>query len=148
MSNEAKSSLLGDAKHYWQLWDDDFDTVLQKVAGILEKSIHDANPSASFQLLKAQVNQLATKTEGQPSLRRQMTALLATATRRMDSSELNKEQLRVLQEIVKRLKGTISNFEEIMECKRFLEQVGINVRPNLGYGAEVWAHLVKDEDFL
>jgi len=54
----------------------------------------------------------------------------------------------VLQEIVKRLKGTISNFEEIMECKRFLEQVDINVRPNLGYGAEVWARLVKDEDFL
>lgn len=40
------------------------------------------------------------------------------------------------------------DFEEIMECKRFLEQVDINVRPNLGYGAEVWARLVKDEDFL
>jgi len=148
MSNEAKSSPLGDAKHYWQLWDDDFDTVLQKVAGILEKSIHDANPSASFQLLKAQVNQLATKTEGQPSLRRQMTALLATATRRINHVELNREQLRVLQEIVKRLKGDIEDFEEIMACEKLLEQVKIDVLPNLGYGAEVWPRLVKDEDFF
>ncbi|MBC8233954.1 hypothetical protein H8E77_30770 [bacterium] len=35
-----------------------------------------------------------------------------------------------------------------MECKRLLEQVDINVCPNLGYGAEVWARLVKDEDIF
>jgi len=125
-----------------------FDAILQGVAETLEKLIHDVNPTSGFQVFKNQVNRLAAKTEGQPSLRRQMTALLATATRRINSSELKKEQLRTLQEIVKRLKGTISDFEEIMECKRFLERVDINVRPNLGYGAEVWARLVKDEDIF
>ena len=128
--------------------DDNFDIILQKVAETLEKLIHDVNPTVGFQTFKAQVKRLASETKGQPSLRRQMTALLATATRRINSSELTKEQLRVLQEIVKRLKGTISDFEEIMECERLLEQVNVNVLPNLGYGAEVWARLVKDEDIF
>ncbi len=126
----------------------DFDTALQKVAEILEKSIHDTNPATSFQILKAQVNLLASKTEGQPNLRRQMTALLATATRRINPVELNREQLRVLQEIVKQLKGDIEDFEDIMACEKLLEQVKIDVLPDLGYGAEVWARQVKDEDFF
>jgi len=125
-----------------------FDIILQKVAETLEKLIHDVNPTAGFQVFKIQVNRLASETKGQPSLRRQMTALLATATRRINLSELAKKQLRVLQEIVKRLKGTISDFEEVMECERLLEQVSVNVLPNLGYGAEVWARLVKDEDIF
>ena len=37
---------------------------------------------------------------------------------------------------------------EIMACERLLEQVKINVLPNLGYGAEIWSRLVKDEDFF
>ena len=125
-----------------------FDIILQEVFETLEKLIHDVNPIAGFQTFKTLVNRLAAGTEGQPSLRRQMTALLATATRRINSVELNREQLRVLQEIVKRLKGEIEDFEEIMACEKLLEQVKIDVLPNLGYGAEVWARLVKDEDFF
>ena len=117
-----------------------FDIILQEVFETLEKLIHDVNPIAGFQTFKTLVNRLAAGTEGQPSLRRQMTALLATATRRINSVELNREQLRVLQEIVKRLKGEIEDFEEIMACEKLLEQVKIDVLPNLGYGAAPTTH--------
>jgi len=98
--------------------------------------------------LKSQVKTLSSHTAGQPKYRRQLTALLAAALRRITPQLLNSERLIALKHITEQILTLKEpSFEDVVEIQRKLDAVQIDVRIRLGKHADEFIRLMKEERY-
>jgi hypothetical protein len=90
----------------------------------------------AFAALDETVDALSARTAGQERHRRYLTALLATALRRLDSQRITQAQLAVLQEVVECLTNERPSFEDVRACAAALEEVGIDTLHSYGAATE------------
>jgi len=130
-----------------------FEKQLGKVKDTLERLIEqlrygDNAFSEGFFQLKSQVKILSSYTAGQPKYRRQLTALLAAALRRIIPQSVNGEQLLAIKQITEQI-STLKepSFDDVFAAQHKLDAVQIDVNIRLGKRADEFIRLMKEERY-
>ena len=130
-----------------------FEKQLGKVNDTLERLIEqprygDYAFSEGVLQLKSQVKNLSGCTAGQPKYRRQLTALLAAASRRISPESINGEQLIALKQITEQISTLREpSFDDVSAAQHKLEAVQIDVNIRLGKRADEFIRLMKEERY-
>jgi len=130
-----------------------FEKQLCEVKDTLETSIEKVRtgenslPESILQL-KSQVKTLSDCTAEQPKYRRQLTALLAAASRRIILQSVYNEQLIALKQITEQILTLKEpSFEDVVEAQHKLDAVQIDVHIRLGKRADEFIRLMKEERY-
>ncbi|MBM3236249.1 hypothetical protein FJZ31_08120 [Candidatus Poribacteria bacterium] len=129
-----------------------FEGQLGKVKDTLEQLTEqlrsDNSFSEGFFQLKSQVKTLSRYTAGQLKYRRQLTALLAAALRRITPKLVNGEQLIALKQITEQI-ATLREplFDDVLAAQHKLDAVQIDVNIRLGKRTDEFIRLMKEERY-
>jgi len=130
-----------------------FEKQLREVKDTLETSIkkvrtgENSLPESILQL-KSQVKTLSNCTAEQPKYRRQLTALLAAALRRITPQSVKNKQLIALKQITEQILTLKElTFEDVVEAQHKLDAVQIDVHIRLGKRADEFIRLMKEERY-